>query len=132
MMKIKDVTSVLVQPMLSGRELYIGAKYEPLFGHVILCGLGGIFVEVVGDFSSGLAPLTLNEARSMIRSLRSYRIIHGTRGQPGINEDAFADIIVRLSTLLRYAVEIKEMDLNPLIGNAENVHIVDARIRIGK
>lgn len=132
MMKIKEVTSVLVQPMLNGRELYIGAKYEPRFGHVILCGLGGIFVEVLGDFSSGLAPLTFDEARSMIRSLRSYRIIHGTRGQQGINEDAFTDVIVRLSTLLRYATEIKEADLNPLIGNTEGVYIVDARVRIGK
>ena len=99
--------------MLSGTELFIGAKYEPRFGHIILCGLGGIFVEVLGDVSSGLAPLTFNEAESMIRSLKSYRIIHGTRGKPGINESKFAEIIVRLSSLLRYATEIKEMDLNP-------------------
>ena len=63
MMKIKGVTGVLVQQMLSGTELFIGAKYEPRFGHIILCGLGGIFVEVLGDVSSGLAPLTFNEAR---------------------------------------------------------------------
>ena len=105
--------------MLSGTELFIGAKYEPRFGHIILCGLGGIFVEVLGDVSSGLAPLTFNEAESMIRSLKSYRIIHGTRGKPGINESKFAEIIVRLSSLLRFATEIKEMDLNPLIGSPE-------------
>jgi acetate---CoA ligase (ADP-forming) len=132
MMKIRGVKAVLVQQMLSGTELFIGAKYEPLFGHIILCGLGGIFVEVLGDVSSGLAPLTLNEAESMIRSLRSYKIIHGTRGKPGINESKFAEIIVRLSSLLRYATEIKEMDLNPLIGSMENITVVDARIRIEK
>jgi acetyltransferase len=132
MMQIKGVKSVLVQPMLSGTELFIGAKYEPRFGHIILCGLGGIFVEVLGDVSSGLAPLTFNEAESMIRSLRSYRIIKGTRGKPGINESKFAEIIVRLSSLLRYATEIKEMDLNPLIGSPDGITVVDARIRIEK
>jgi acetyltransferase len=132
MMRIKGVKAVLVQQMLSGIELFIGAKYEPRFGHIILCGLGGIFVEVLGDVSSGLCPLTFNEAESMIRSLKSYRIIHGTRGKPGINESKFAEIIVRLSSLLRYATEIKEMDLNPLIGSSDNITVVDARIRIEK
>lgn len=132
MMKIKGVKAVLVQQMITGTELFIGAKYEPKFGHVILCGLGGIFVEVLGDVSSGLAPLTFNEANSMIRSLKSYRIIHGTRGKPGINEQKFAEIIVRLSSLLRFATEIKEMDLNPLIGSPDAITVVDARIRIEK
>jgi acetyltransferase len=132
MMQIRGVKAVLVQQMLSGTELFIGAKYEPRFGHIILCGLGGIFVEVLGDVSSGLAPLTFSEAESMIRSLKSYRIIHGTRGKPGINEAKFAEIIVRLSSLLRYATEIKEMDLNPLIGSPYDITVVDARIRIEK
>jgi acetyltransferase len=132
MMLINDVRAVLVQKMLSGTELFIGAKYEPRFGHIILCGLGGIFVEVLGDVSSGLAPLTFDEARSMIRSLKSYRIIRGTRGKPGINESKYAEIIVRLSSLLRYATEIKEMDLNPLIGGVADITVVDARIRIEK
>jgi acetyltransferase len=132
MKKIKGVTGVMVQEMLSGTELFIGAKYEPRFGHIILCGLGGIFVEVLGDVSSGLAPLTFNEADSMIRSLRAYKIIHGTRGKSGINESKFAEIIVRLSSLLRFATEIKELDLNPLIGSQKDITVVDARIRIEK
>ena len=132
MEKIEGVTGVMVQEMIAGTELFIGAKYEPKFGHIILCGLGGIFVEVLGDVSSGLAPLTLSEAVSMIRSLRAYKIIKGTRGKPGINEALFAEIIVRLSTLLRFATEIKELDLNPLIGSQKNVTVVDARIRIDK
>lgn len=132
MMRIDDVKAVLIQKMLTGTELFIGAKYEPKFGHVILCGLGGIFVEVLGDVSSGLAPLTMNEAYSMIRSLKAYRIIRGTRGKPGINEQKFAEVIVRLSSLLRFATEIKEMDLNPLIGTPDSITVVDARIRIEK
>ena len=132
MIRIKGVNAVLIQQMISGTELFIGAKYEPRFGHVILCGLGGIFVEVLGDVSSGLAPLTFSEANSMIRSLKSYKIIKGTRGKPGINEQKFAEIIVRLSSLLRFATEVKEMDLNPLIGTAETITVVDARIRVEK
>ncbi len=132
MMQIPDAKAVMVQPMLKGTELFIGAKYEEKFGHVVLCGLGGIFVEVLKDVSSGLAPLSYPEAYSMIRSLRAYKIIQGTRGQKGVKEDKFAEIIVRLSTLLRFATEIKEMDINPLLATEKWVIAVDARIRIEK
>ena len=132
MMNITGAQAVLIQKMLSGTELFIGAKYEPAFGHIILCGLGGIFVEVLQDVSSGLAPLTYAEAYSMIRSVKSYRIIKGTRGKPGINENLFAKIIVHLSTMLRFATEIKELDLNPLIGHGHDITVVDARILIRK
>ena len=130
MMKIEGATGVMVQKMLKGTELFIGAKYEERFGHVVLCGLGGIFVEVLKDVSSGLAPLSYDEAYSMIRSLRGYKILKGTRGQAGINEHKYAEIIVRLSTLLRFATEIKEMDINPLLADEHDVVAVDARILI--
>ena len=130
MMKIQDATGVMVQKMLKGTELFIGAKYEERFGHVVLCGLGGIFVEVLKDVSSGLAPLSDAEAYSMIHSLRGYKILKGTRGQKGINEQKYAEIIVRLSTLLRFATEIKEMDINPLLADENEVVAVDARILI--
>ena len=132
MMAIKDATAVMVQKMIKGTELFIGAKYESRFGHIVLCGLGGIFVEVLKDVSSGLAPLSYGEAYSMIKSLRGYKIIKGTRGQTGINEQKYAEIIVRLSTLLRFATEIKEMDINPLLADENNVTAVDARIYIEK
>ena len=130
MMQIPDATGVMVQKMLKGTELFIGAKYEERFGHVVLCGLGGIFVEVLKDVSSGLAPLSYGEAYSMIHSLRGYKIIKGTRGQTGLNEQKYAEIIVRLSTLLRFATEIKEIDINPLLADEHSVTAVDARIRI--
>ena len=132
MMQIKDATGVMVQKMLKGTELFIGAKYEERFGHVVLCGLGGIFVEVLKDVSSGLAPLSYGEAFSMIHSLRGYKIIKGTRGQKGLNEQKYAEIIVRLSTLLRFATEIKEIDINPLLADENEVVAVDARILIEK
>jgi len=130
MTKIPDATAVMVQKMMRGTEVFIGAKYEERFGHVVLCGLGGIFVEVLKDVSSGLAPLSYTEAYSMIHSLRGYKILKGTRGQRGINEQKYAEIIVRLSTLLRFAREIKEMDINPLLADEQNVVAVDARVRI--
>ena len=131
MMQIEGATAVMVQKMLKGTELFVGAKYEERFGHVVLCGLGGIFVEVLRDVSSGLAPLSYEEAHSMIHSLRAYKIIKGTRGQQGINEHKYAEIIVRLSTLLRFATEIKEMDINPLLADADDIIAVDARILVG-
>jgi acetyltransferase len=132
MMQIPGATAVMVQKMIKGTELFIGAKYEERFGHVVLCGLGGIFVEALRDVSSGLAPLSYEEAYSMIHSLRAYKILKGTRGQKGINERKYAEIIVRLSTLLRFAIEIKEIDINPLLADENEVIAVDARILIVK
>ncbi len=132
MIRIPDTTAILIQPMLSGTELFAGAKYEPRFGHMILCGMGGIFIEVLKDVNAGLAPLSEDEALRMIRSLKSYKIIKGVRGQKGIDEQKFAGIIVRLSALVSAAPEIHELDLNPLLGSEAQVVAVDARIRIEK
>jgi acetyltransferase len=129
---IKGADAVLVSQMAKGLELFLGAKYEEKFGHVILCGLGGIYVEVLKDVASGLAPLTFSEVLPMIKSLRAFRILEGFRGQPGINIQRFAEIIVRLSTLLRFATEIKELDINPLLGFGDSILTVDARIRVEK
>src|SRR5690606_31095127 len=100
------------------------------FGHIVLCGMGGIYVEVLKDVASGLAPLSHNEAKSMIKSLNSYKILKGFRKQNGVNIDKFTEIIVRLSTLLRFATEIKELDINPLLGNENEILAVDARVKI--
>jgi len=131
-MQIKDAEGVLLQPMLSGLELFAGVKAEENFGHLILCGLGGIFVEVLKDVQSGLAPLSKQEALDMIRSLQGYGMIEGARGSEGVDEQTFADVLVRISALVQTAPEIIEMDLNPLLGTREHVTAVDARIRIEK
>lgn len=132
MIRIKDTTAILIQPMLSGTELFIGAKFEPKFGHLVLCGMGGIFIEVLKDIAAGLSPLTREEAIAMIRSLKSYKIIRGVRGRPGVNEAMIAGVMLRLSALLSAAPEITELDLNPLLGTPERVVAVDARICLGK
>jgi acetyltransferase len=130
MMKINGATAVLLQPQLSGTQLFVGAKREPGFGHLVVCGLGGIFVEVLKDVSSALAPCSVPEALHMIRSLRGYKIIQGIRGQEPVNEAAFAEIVVRVSQLCCAAPEIAELDLNPLLAAGNQVVAVDARIRI--
>ena len=130
MMNIPETSAVLIAQQAEGTELFLGAKYEPKFGHVILCGIGGIFVEVFKDVTSGLAPLSIDEALSMIRNLKAYPLIKGFRGKPGVDRQKFAEIIVRLSSMLRFATEIKEMDINPLLGKGDQIVAVDARITI--
>ena len=132
MMKIDDATAVLLQPMLSGTEMFAGVKREDKFGHLILFGLGGIFIEVFKDVRTVLGPVGFNESLTEIKKLKSYKIIEGTRGQEGVNKEMFAEIIVRLSLLVKAAPEIAEMDLNPLLGTKESLIAVDARIRIEK
>ena len=89
-------------------------------------------VEILHDVSAGLAPLTMKEGHRMIGSLKGSKILDGIRGQEGINKEAFAGILVRLSTVLEFFTEIAEMDLNPILGKGSNLVAVDARIRIEK
>ena len=132
MMQIKDTYAVMLAQMLSGTEVFIGAKREDKFGHMVLCGLGGIFIEVLKDVKASLAPISTDEAHEMIQGLKSYGIIKGVRGQEPVNEDKFAEAITRVAALMTVAPEIFEMDLNPLLGNKDAVVAVDARIRIEK
>lgn len=132
MMKIKETYAVMLAQQLHGTEVFIGAKREGDFGHIVMCGLGGIFIEALKDVKAALAPISHAEALDMIRGLRSYKIIQGVRGQEPVNEERFADALVRVSLLVRCAPEIFEMDLNPLLGNRDEVVAVDARIRIEK
>jgi acetyltransferase len=132
MMQIKDTYAVMLAQMLSGTEVFIGAKREEKFGHMVLCGLGGIFIEVLKDVKASIAPISTEEAPEMIQGLRSYGIIKGVRGQEPVNEDRFAEAVTRVAALMKVAPEIFEMDLNPLLGNKDAVTAVDARIRIEK
>ncbi len=131
-MQIKDASGVLLQPMISGTEIFAGVKAEDKFGHLVLAGLGGIFIEVLKDVNSALAPVSQDEALDMIKNLKAYKIIEGVRGQEGVNISKFAETIMRIGALVMVAPEIVEMDINPLLGNSKSVTAVDARIRIQK
>ena len=132
LMKIQDAKGVLLQPMLSGLELFIGGKKEGDFGHIVTAGLGGIFVEVLKDIQTALSPITFDEALTMIHNLKGYKLIKGVRGSKGVDENVFANIIQRVSALMTIAPEIAEMDINPLLGDGSNVIAVDVRINIIK
>lgn len=132
MMNIPGTHAIMLQPMLTGIQIFIGAKREQKFGHLVMCGLGGIFIEVLNDVQSALSPVSKSEAEKMIRSLKGYKMIKGSRGIEGVNEAIFIENIRRVSALCNAAPEIFEMDLNPLLGNSKQIIAVDARIRIEK
>ena len=132
LMAIEKAHSVIIQPMISGLEIFIGAKKEGQYPHVILCGLGGIFVEVVKDISVGMIPIFPDNAKRMITELKAYPILKGIRGKSGINIKGLEEIIVKLSQLLVMAPEIVELDINPLLASENNIIAVDTRIRIQK
>ena len=132
LMAIQDTYAVEMYPMLDGTDVYIGAIRDDKFGHQVFFGLGGIFIEVLKDVQSALAPITADEAKEMLTKLRGYKILQGVRGQEPVNIDLYADQIARVSALVQAAPEIAEMDLNPLLGNPRYVTAVDARIRIQK
>ncbi len=130
MMQIPEATAVMIQPMVSGRELFVGASIEPGYGHLVMFGLGGIFIEVLKDVSVALAPLSSSDAQRMMTGIKGYAVIKGVRGQKGIDEQQIENVLLRLSALLDAAPEIAELDINPLLGNEHGVVAVDARIRI--
>jgi acyl-CoA synthetase (NDP forming) len=129
---IKGAHSVLIQPMISGMEIFIGAKKEGAYPHIVLCGLGGIFVEVLKDVNASMIPISHEEAKHMITELKAYPILKGTRGKKGIHLDTLAHIIEKVSQLLFIAPEIAELDINPLLANENDIIAVDTRIRIEK
>lgn len=132
LMFVKDTEAVLMQQMAEGTELFIGAKREDGFGHLVMAGLGGVFIEVMKDISTALIPVSESEADAMIRSLRAYKLLEGVRGKKGVDIDKYRKTILRVSALLEVAPEIFEMDLNPLLGSDDGIIAVDARIRIEK
>lgn len=132
LIKIQDTYAVEMYPMLFGTEVFIGASYDEKFGHQVLFGLGGIFVEVMKDVKAALAPVNQAEALDLLKGLRGYKILKGVRGQEPVNEELFAETVARVSALVQAAPEIKEMDLNPLLGTSKSITAVDARIRIQK
>jgi acetyl coenzyme A synthetase (ADP forming)-like protein len=126
------VQGVLVDRMITeGVELVIGATFSRQFGHAVMFGLGGIFVEVAGDVVFRLVPLTEADSLDMIREIRGRKILEHFRGKAAVNVNAVADIIQKLSDLLMDHPEILEVDLNPVIASETGAVVVDARMSLG-
>jgi acetyl coenzyme A synthetase (ADP forming)-like protein len=129
------ILGVLVQQKCSGgRELILGMNRDPHFGPLMMFGMGGIMVEVMQDVSFNLAPLTSEEAKQMLINTRTYKLLIGARGQQGVDIEAVAEALQRLSQLVTEFPQIQEMDINPfMVGPAGTTPVaVDARIRVEK
>lgn len=123
-----DIKFFIQQFIPKGKELIIGAKAEEGVGHIILFGLGGVFVELLKDVSLNLTPVTDTEAEEMINSIKASKLITGYRGEKGMNRTKIIEIIQRISMLVSQFPEIKELDLNPLFAFDNEICAVDARI----
>ena len=123
-----EIEAFQLQEMARGRELLLGLKRDPQFGHVILCGFGGIYTEVLRDVSRQIVPIDRALADRMVRSLRMYPLLEGVRGQPGIRMEGLLDALVGLSGLAQAIPDLGELDINPLIAGPEAVLAADARI----
>ena len=105
---------------------------DPLFGPLVVFGLGGIFVELMKDVAFRINPLTDTEAREMIAEVKAAQLLSGYRGEPAGDVDALVELLLRVSALIDDTPEIAEMDLNPVkaLEPGQGVRVVDARIRV--
>ncbi len=123
--------ALLVQPMAApGLELILGARQDPVFGPVVLVGMGGELAEVLSDTVIELAPLNAAMARSMLERLRGYALLRGFRSQPGVDLGAVVTCLVRLARLIHKRRDILEIDLNPLVAYPQGAVAVDALVRL--
>ena len=122
---------VLVQPMLGGgAEVLIGVVQEPVFGPLVVFGLGGVATEVLGDHAARLTPLTDADADDLIHGARAAPLLRGHRGTPPVDTGALADVLLRVSRLADELPEVAELDLNPVLATPGGARVVDARIRV--
>ncbi|MFQ6020791.1 MAG: acetate--CoA ligase family protein [Candidatus Aenigmatarchaeota archaeon] len=127
LMKIKGAEKVLIEKQLEGLELIVGSKRDPNFGHVIIVGLGGIYVEIFKDVSFRISPINKEDAKEMAMELKGYPLLKGVRGQKPINFEKLYDVLVKVSRL-SIAKKIIELDINPLFCNDKGCWAADIRI----
>jgi len=124
-----NILGILVQEMApSSTEVIVGATKDPQFGPALMFGLGGIFVEVLKDVTFRIAPITESDAKEMITEVKGYPILKGYRSQPPADIDAIVRILLNTSRLVMDHMEIRELDLNPIMVYEKGAKTVDARI----
>jgi len=123
------IYGILVQEFAPpGREVIVGVAKDPQFKHVIMFGLGGIFVEILKDVTFRVLPITRDDAEAMIKEIRGYHVLVGYRGQPPADVQSIVDIMLRVSKLINDFPSISQLDLNPIIVYEKGAKIIDARI----
>lgn len=126
-------THIVIQEQLGGgKEVIIGASFVEGLGHLIMFGLGGVFVEVLKDIAFKVIPINEHEARGMIQSIKAYQILKGTRGEKSVDMAKLTEFLLRISQLLSDCPEIKELDLNPIMlyPESDRCKVVDVRIKV--
>ncbi len=124
-----EIEGVLVTPMArKGTEVIVGVIRDPIFGPVLMFGLGGIFVEILEDVAFRAIPLSRHDARSMVEQIKARRILEGARGEPAVDKEALVELLLTVSRIADAYPELSELDLNPVIVNADGYAVVDARV----
>jgi acetate---CoA ligase (ADP-forming) len=128
-----EIEGVLIAPMArEGIEIIIGVSRDPIFGAVLMFGLGGIFVEVLKDVAFRAIPLSRNDARSMIDQIKARKILEGVRGKPAVDKEKLVKLLLKISSIVVAHPQISELDLNPVIAYEDGYTVVDARIIVDK
>ena len=123
-----DIKGVLLEEMVRGPEFIIGTTVDPQFGHIIMFGIGGIFVEIYKDVSFRLVPINQGDAEDMLNEIKGKPLLDGVRGFPKANREQLVNILLRVSDLVSSNPIIQEMDINPLIATEKGIVAVDAKI----
>jgi acetyltransferase len=126
--KEKELKFLVQKCLPEGREIIVGAKAEEGLGHLIMLGMGGVYVEVFKDTAFKLAPVTGDEAQEMLSSLKAASTLNAVNGKGGIDRNGIVEIVQRISQLVAELPEIQEMDINPVIAYEDSVCIADARV----
>jgi acyl-CoA synthetase (NDP forming) len=133
---LDQVEGWLVQEMATrdGQEMFVGMSLDPSFGPLLACGLGGTMVELIRDVSVRITPLTDQDVREMLTSLKAWPLFEGYRGQPPLDAPALEDLLLRLSVMVEELPHLAEIDLNPVLvfEKGTGCVVLDARIRIAE
>lgn len=127
-----EIDGMLVEDIAEGHEMIIGVSKDPDFGHVIMFGLGGIFVEVLHDVHFRAIPLDEFDAYDLIEEMESKALLDGVRGQDPVDKDAIAETLLTISNLVTEHPEIETLDINPLFVNADGVIAADALMEVNR
>lgn len=126
-----ELTGLLVQQMVTGGiEMLVGALHDATFGPVVVCGSGGVLVDLLADSAFRIHPLTNEDAAEMIGEVRGSRLLKGYRGAPPADDAALRDVLLRVSALLSICPEIQELDINPVKVLAAGACAIDVRVRV--
>jgi len=126
----RDATFIVAEQVAGGLEIVVGASEAPGLGHLVMFGLGGIFIEAMKDVAFAVAPLSRPEASTLIRKIKGSALLEGLRGQPGVDRAAVEGVVLAISRLVADFPEIAELDLNPLLASPQGVCAVDVRMKV--